>query len=137
MQKKILIAIGITFLFLGIGIQPVIAQQDKEIDIEYNELDSNQQDVKPISCILEVYTWCWTNWGPMPYPTIILCRDLDSFRIRFGTTILKGYKFFMGLQRGHTYKIYAAGGESEVITLSDYYNKISIRLRDLPPGYAL
>ena len=123
---------GITTLFLGVGIQPAIAQQDKEIDIKYKELDSNQGQISQNGfCILLVYTHRRLEWlTPIPAPFVLIkCEDLDTCRIRLRITNLFGTQFFIGLQKDNTYKITAiAFGEKEVIKLTKPLNYVKLDL---------
>ena len=122
LNKNILIVVGITILFLGVGIQPAFAEENKE--------NNNQEEVPIFGfCILRVWTYKSVG-GALPSPfTVLICEDLDTGNIRNRTSGFFGYKFFIGLRRGHTYKITAPKYKVSVnIELLDFWNTLDMEV---------
>ena len=129
------IVIGVILLFLGVGFQPALAVNQNETTNIILEEVNNQEEVKPISfCILLVYTHVWSPVGPGTKPFVWLrCEDLATGGTRYGITGLLGLKIFIGLQRGHTYEIYARHyGASQVIELSYFFNDMWLCVEYVP-----
>lgn len=89
------IILGTIFLFIGLGIQPVLANQDNDL-------------------IKRGFIVCYTRIG---FPksnfylpatlSIVICEDLDTGNIRIGITRFSGFHIFKFLPMGHDYKISA------------------------------
>ena len=126
-----LLVIGVIVLFIGVGIQPAIAtiEPEERIDIQQNEGGNNQVEVPLFGfCVLLVWTYT-TIGGYIPDGlTKLKCEDLDTGKIRNRTSGIFGYKLFIGLNRGHTYRITATEHTeaSEVIELLDFWNYLEI-----------
>jgi len=116
------------------------------IDADIDEVNNEQDDVKPIPiegiepiggeptglffCTLRVWTYAYFNppVGQINYPGVRLkVEDLDTGKIRYGTTGLMGHKTFYGLQIGHDYKISAPDFDAEkVINNALHYEWVNL-----------
>jgi hypothetical protein len=119
---------------VGVGVQPAIAlvQIEKEvIDVDYNE-DVNQEEIPKFRfCILEVWTYHSVGGYLGAIFELLKCEDLNTGKIRYGRTGLLGFKFFIGLRRGHIYEISSPEYEkSVVIELSKFWTEVEIKLSE-------
>jgi len=119
------LVIGIIILFLGVTINPAVAEEDKvqktDLEIEGNEKSSGRG-----------FIVCYTRIG---FPisgiylpatlSLVICEDLDTGRLRFGITRFLGIHVFKFLPMGHNYKLNAYpqsawDGEQTIYNLSYY-----------------
>ena len=115
------LAVAVIILFLGLAVQPSVAVQPEE------EMDESTFGL----CILLVWTY-WTIGGGIPDSFVKLkCEDLDSGFIRNRTSGLFGLHLFIGLKKGHTYRITAIEfDKSVVIEILNVWNFIGIETID-------
>jgi hypothetical protein len=110
MNRSFLTVIGITFLFLGVGIQPACAITDTGQNIKAGK---NKRGDTWRNGLIVCNVWTEINPGYPFIPwfitipltgTIITCEDLDTGKIRIGIAKF-GLKIFKFLPKGHDYKI--------------------------------
>ena len=141
-MKKVWIASILTILMLTVPLISVVGASGNDVNpnrttiILQDEGDNIQENKDQNDfCILIVWTYKWyppLGFGPAPF-TLLKCKDLDTGKTRYGISGLFGYKFYIDLQRGHTYNISTIRGRySDVIKLSRFFNDLWLYVGMVP-----
>lgn len=114
MHKKILKVVGITFLFLGVGIQSAIADEIPVSIVKESSEEENSLDINLGFILCSVRHIFWPERARRFTLNVNFeCKDLDTGKIVENKTCLFGFHLFKFLTVGHDYEIKVTTSEGQ------------------------